>query len=382
MQELDGATPSAELMDTGSGGSPDPLINHSFVDTNTNILYTIHGDRSLRLWKMDELDNHSASSGRTRTNSHNKNNKKNRRSSLSAFLGATTTTTGKVGISRIGKIKPLSSNSNDITKFSSCISLDDCPRYPSGTFMLCSKTDTITIAQISNEKSNDSDDANGKLRVLHEFSVFNMLVSYLHSMDIGDNDIINMINTATQNHPQSIKVYKIAKHHHYNHLYALGTSIGLIVITLLPNNTPTVATSSLWSNNILTVEGTRINVKKISSSSSSADSNDITLTKTLTKNIETNTNIYNAITTCKPCYYVSPFNDYIAIHWPDSLFYIVYKVTINTNNDIIDITNVDQGYCLSFAWITNHHRYYNNDDDKEMYAILKPNYKLRVEKRR
>jgi WD40 repeat protein len=217
-----GGAPAGHLLSAG-------CFAHLF-DDSSDTLYTVAGDRTIRLWDVGNIGKGSGGVVRSAK----------RRSS---FLGSSAgSEAGKIAC--VGKAKPRADLSHSIAKFTSCTSLEH-PRFPTGTFAVAAKSDAIGFVQVyeaaagdgemMSEISSVTDSSNTAMRFneLHIFQMTSVLTALLVRLHEADPDLgISPALVAACRDAGSLRVYSVQAHQLYPHVLVAGTSLGVVALSM------------------------------------------------------------------------------------------------------------------------------------------------------
>jgi hypothetical protein len=373
------------------------LASCSHIDEINNILITVSDDRSIKMWELDSL-------GAKKTN-------KNKNSVKRGFFSRGTVDNDD-DLVCIGKIKLNSSSSLSAaySKYTSCVPLTN-PRFPSGAYILCAKTNTIAIAQTlsvgtdeeRSELSSVNSEVNEKsvsLQVNHEISIANLMESYINnyfdkSMEESLPLLVNSIKES------NIRVYNVQTHPRLHHIISLGTTIGIIIINLSPISIgPTIGNHPSWGSYILTYQYPQrvIQRQSIEFNSNGVNNEDNSVTNTdndisndgvrlevldeidadvdldqiitnsvrksrLMSNNNNSSSIGSSLSSlktkslpyknshCRPVFYTSPSGRFCTVWFSDTLTYIILSISNTDIKENCEMKEIERGSCTSFAWL-------------------------------
>lgn len=285
-----------------------------------------------------------------------------------------------------------------------------------GTFAIASKTNTIGIVTITEASADDksekssirsSTDLSLRLLLLHEISLSSLLATY--NVECGNS---SSYSTYAGN-GANIKIYSLASHPIQPYVLVAATSVGIVVCSI-SQQCRLVGSHISWNNCIFTysdkvlrksrlkfIQEENANIRRsvvshhrsrsvsrppsgrvsisvlkgdlenaattlavdvleeitVSESATSAGS----LTPQKMKK-PTTTQFPTGTTTSQPTIHVSLSGAYVALVWPESLLYIVYRVE--------KCAEVDRGHCYSFAWTAS------LSTGGDVYLVITPMMKI------
>lgn len=351
----------------------------------------------------------------------------------------------------LSQIKPVVGLPLSVSKFT-CLVGFESPRYPVGTFLVCSKTNTIAIIQMheaasdeASEKSSirsSSGDSILRYDVIHEIPLCLLMASYGSSY-LEENKTRSVPIEDPQSpawvaaRDPSVKVYSLNIHPILSHIVVVATSVGVVVLSLFSSsrsmalraqhvswgmhslcfvdkslrrsnfafesdtspsspgasrpvsmaanrtasmkrlgtkslskrssiNVSSVLASSAWDmialDAMTSFKENILDSHKISADAPNAPQQLPQLGRQTSQNKSLPPNISNATFSSAPIFNVSPSGMFCSIHWPESLYYVIYRMkssSMAANNaqnqpslSDLNMREVDKGQCYSIAWVT------------------------------
>eukprot|EP01038_Epipyxis_sp_PR26KG_P013282 gene13282-17795_t len=254
-------TPAAKLKDSLGASIQKHQIQY---DLETNTLQTCTVEKKIKTWDLTAIKPKVTTIGTP--------NKKvsQRRSSLSAFIASSTgqnnlTDSNEIQIPCIGTFKTDKSIPPGLSKITGFGILNN-PYFSNGTFVTCSKSGSVAIMEGKEQSSNDEESERSsvistsnekamQLKVLHEISIPILLSKYVEKVNQSGSRITisdSVIDILNDNNQTAVKIYCLQVHPMQPHLIVLGTSIGLIMISLPKYPVGSLSASHiLWDNHKL-----------------------------------------------------------------------------------------------------------------------------------
>jgi len=208
------------------------------LDEISDTLYTVSSDRTIRLWDLSTVKKSATGTDAAV--------KPGRRASITTMSATSHAGSEHGRIPCVGKVKPGATLPPSLAKYCQLSALEH-PRYPVGTFLVASKTNSIGIVQIHEASPEDqsesgdqsSNDVSLRLAALHDISLSHLMSVYSAEVAASSPpdpseewDIFSPKFVAGRD--PTAKVYSVQPHFMKPDIVVVATSVGVVVLSLCP----------------------------------------------------------------------------------------------------------------------------------------------------